>query len=339
MTLPTSSCGSFWLPVYSLAGGRQLSYSAVLKPLALGGVLLGLISCSTTLPAATPEAAAEKSVPAQPATTAPFYWPWSDGKAQQPPQSKPYRLPTMAGDDLNFQDMPAAPVKAPHIDSDSVFRYVLSCFPAKSKWNLDVSLRGQAALSGNVLNDDGIESSLGSSYVAIVASLPLYSSGEVSRQRDREYKRRMDVAGNVSSFISAIASRNHSVRELALYRSLEARAAIRVRQGVVEVAEQVQYLEKVANAQESLIKDETTIMENRLKLVGMCDPINAEVINAWLTRVSAVPRKRSPVKRVKKVIQPRKNPATKPSVKQPAPQVKPTQKPVKQHYTSVKSNS
>ena len=230
-------------------------------------------------------------MPAQPATTAPFYWPWSDGKAQQPPQPKPYRLPTMAGDDLNFQDQPAAPVKAPHIDSDSVFRYVLSCFPEKSKWDLDVRLRGQVALSGDVLGEDNVESALGSSYVAVVASLPLYSAGEISREKEREYKRRMDVAGNVSNFITAIASRNHAVRELALYRSLEARSAIRVRQGVVDVSEQVQYLEKVAGAQESLIKDEAKIMENRLKLVGMCDPVNAEVINAWLTRVSAVPRK------------------------------------------------
>ena len=301
-----------------------------LKRSVLVVVLPALISCSTTLPAATPEIAA------QPVTTAPFYWPWSDGKAQQPPQAKPYRLPTMAGDDVNFQDQPAKPVKAPHIDSDAVFRYVLSCFPAKSKWNLDVKLRSQIAFSGDVLNDDGLSSSLGSSYVAIVANLPLYSAGETSRQRDREYKRRMDVASNVSSFISAIASRNHSVRELALYRSLEARAAIRVRHGVVDVSEQVQYLEKVASAQEGLIKDEMTIMENRLKLVGMCDPMNAEVINAWLSRVSRVPGRARPVKKVLKVRKkpkniPKKpqNPATKPTPKQPA----------KQHYTSVQPNT
>ena len=277
-------------------------------------MLPGLISCSTILPAATPQ----ETVDSQTTTTAPFYWPWSDGKAQHPPQAKPYRLPTMAGDDVNFQDQPAKPVKAPHIDSDAVFRYVLACFPAESKWNIDVKLKGQVALSGEVLDDDGLTSSLGSSYVAIVANLPLYSAGEMSRQRDREYKRRMDVASNVSNFISAIASRNHSVRELALYRSLESRAAIRVRNGVVEVAEQVQYLEKVAGAQESLIKDEMTIMENRLKLVGMCDPINAAVINAWLTRVSAVPGKR---KLIKKAVKKSKKPATKQKKKQPPKQV------------------
>lgn len=227
---------------------------------------------------------------AEPVKTAPFYWPWSDGEAQKPPKAKPYRLPTLAGDDVNFQDEPAKPVKAPNIDSDAVYKYVLDCFPESSKWKLDVSLRAQLAQKDNtILSDDGTSTELGSSYVGIVASLPLYSAGEISREKEREYKRRMDVAGNVSSFITAIASRNHAVRELALYRSLEARSAIRVRQGIVEVTEQVQYLEKVANAQESLINDEAKIMENRLKLVGMCDPVNAPVINQWLSDVSAVP--------------------------------------------------
>jgi len=161
---------------------------------------------------------------------------------------------------------------------------------------------------------------------------------EISREKEREYKRRMDVAGNVSNFISAIASRNHSVRELALYRSLEARAAIRVRQGVVDVAEQVQYLEKVASAQESLIKDEMTIMENRLKLVGMCDPINAEVINAWLTRVSAVPGKpKRVVKRTKKRPPPRQKSATPPSAKPKTP-TQPTT-PAKLHVTATQKAS
>jgi hypothetical protein len=324
MTQPTSSCGSFWFPAYLSVGGKLPLSSVGLKRLALVAALLGATSCSTTLPAATPEAV----VTPEATTAAPFYWPWSDGKAQQPPSIKPYRLPTMAGDDVNFQDRPAKPVKAPHIDSDAMFRYVSSCFPEKSKWNLDVRLKGQVALSGNVLDDDGIESSLGSSYVAIVANLPLYSAGEISREREREYKRRMDIAANVSNFISAIASRNHSVRELALYRSLEGRAAIRVQQGVVEVAEQVQYLENVASAQESLIKNEMTIMENRLKLVGMCDPINAEVINAWLTRVSAVPRPAKPAKPARKVIKKPRKSATQPSAKQPA-----QHKPVKQIYT------
>ena len=80
------------------------------------------------------------------------------------------------------------------------------------------------------------------------------------------------------------------MRELALYRSLEARSAIRVQSGIVEASEQVGYLEKVATAQDKLVKEETQIMESRLLLAGMCDPLNAERIGSWLKRLSAVPK-------------------------------------------------
>ena len=290
----TRLCGFSLLPASWLAGGKQVWYLAGLKRLVLAAALLGPISACAEIPTKAPDPDM-----AEPVKTAPFYWPWSDGEAQQPPKAKPYRLPTLAGDEVDFHDEPAKPVKAPHIDEDAVYKYVLDCFPETSKWNLDVSLRAQLARSGGaLLGDDGSETELGSSYVGIVAKLPLYSASEISREKEREYKRRMDVAGNVANFITAIASRNHAVRELALYRSLEARSAIRVQQGIVEVAEQVQYLEKVAGAQESLIKNEAQIMENRLKLVGMCDPVNAPTINAWLTKVSAVPGRTKPVNKV-----------------------------------------
>ena len=104
--------------------------------------------------------------------------------------------------------------------------------------------------------------------------MPLYSGRELDREKEREYVRRKDTAKAVADFISAIAGRNHAVRELALYRSLEARAAVRVQQGVTEATEQVGYLEKVASSQEKLITEETKIMESRLLLAGMCDPKN-----------------------------------------------------------------
>ncbi len=132
---------------------------------------------------------------------------------------------------------------------------------------------------------------LGSSYVAIVASMPLYSMTELNREREREHARRQEVAGVVADFIAAIASRNHAIRELALYRSLEARSSLRVQQGIAESTEQVKYLEKVAASHEALIKQEAKIMDTRLKLSGMCDPVNAKAINTWLKQVSAVPQK------------------------------------------------
>jgi len=95
----------------------------------------------------------------------------------------------------------------------------------------------------------------------------------------------------VADFIAAIASRNNAIRELSLYRSLETRAALRVQQGISEAKEQMTYLEKVAGSRENLIKQEAKIMESRLKMAGLCDPLNAKTINTWLKSISAVPQK------------------------------------------------
>lgn len=126
-------------------------------------------------------------------------------------------------------------------------------------------------------------------YVGIVASMPLYSGRELDREKEREYMRRKDTAKAVADFVTAIAGRNHAVRELALYRSLEARSAVRVKEGIIEATEQVGYLEKVASSQEKLINEEAKIMESRLLLSGMCDPANAKTIGGWLKMISAVP--------------------------------------------------
>lgn len=240
-----------------------------------------------------PETASEA-----PGTTKSF-WPWLNQPAQQPPPVKAYKLPTMSGDGLNFRDKPASLVKAAPIDSDAVYRYVLACYPETSKWQLDVNLRGQvSSLGSDLLTSDAGSTSLGSNYVAIVANMPLYSSTEINREKEREHVRRQDTATTVSDFMTAIASRNHAIRELALYRSLEARSSLRVQQGIVDATEQVKYLEKVAGSQESLIKQHTKITETRLKLAAMCDPQNAGTLNQWLQKVAAVPmRETSPLPR------------------------------------------
>lgn len=219
------------------------------------------------------------------------FWPWQKGEAQQPPKAQPYKIPTLSGDNLHFKAKPPALVKAPKIDADAVYQYVLDCYPEASKWNLDVNLRAQIANTpDSILSSSGTNTTeLGSSYLAIVASMPLYSSKELNREKERESMRRQNVATIVADFIAAIASRNHAIRELTLYRSLEARSALRVQQGITEAAEQVTYLEKVASSHNTLIKHEAKIMESRLKLAGMCDPVNEKSINHWLKNISAVP--------------------------------------------------
>jgi hypothetical protein len=222
------------------------------------------------------------------ADTAPAWWPWKDEDPAKPPTPKIYQLPTMAGDGLDYHDKLPAIVQAPALDADAIYQSVLGCYPEKSKFDIDVDLRASIR-SSDVLDLEDAATGLGKSYVGIVAKMPLYSGKELDREKEREYVRRKDTAKAVANFISAIAGRNHAVRELALYRSLEARSAVRVQQGVTEATEQVGYLEKVASSQDKLINEETKIMESRLLLAGMCDPKNAETIGGWLKKVSAVP--------------------------------------------------
>lgn len=222
-------------------------------------------------------------------TTAPAWWPWAVGsELEKPPEVKPYQIPTMAGDRLDYHAKPAPIVQAPAIDADAVFSRVLACYPEKSKFDIDVDLHA-AIRSSDVLDLQDTTSGLGKSYVGIVATMPIYSGRELDREKDREYSRRKDAARAVADFVTAIAGRNHAVRELALYRSLEARSAVRVNEGITEATEQVGYLEKVANSQEKLISEEAKIMESRLLLTGMCDPKNAKTIGGWLKKISAVP--------------------------------------------------
>lgn len=220
---------------------------------------------------------------------APAWWPWKSGsELEKPPDVKPYQIPTMAGDGLDYHDKPAAIVQAPALDADAIFKAVLACYPERSKFDIDVDLRA-AIRSSDVLDLQDTATGLGKSYVGIVASMPLYSGRELDREKEREYVRRKDTAKAVADFVTAIAGRNHAVRELALYRSLEARSAVRVKEGITEATEQVGYLEKVATAQDKLIGEEAKIMESRLLLAGMCDPANAKTIGGWLKTISAVP--------------------------------------------------
>ena len=262
----------------------------------VGGLLVPINACKAAGDAQDPDPQYEKAkqetlslAASGGSEMAPSWWPWRrDADPARPPSVQTYQLPTLAGDDLDFHHTPADLIAAPAIDADAVFGRVLACYPEKSKFDIDINLRA-AVRSNDVLDLEDSATGLGQSYVGVVANMPLYSGRELDREKEREYGRRKDTAKAVADFISAIAARNQAIRELALYRSLEARSAIRVQQGIVEASEQVGYLEKVAQAQKELLQTEARIMENRLLLAGMCDPRNAERIGGWLKQVSAVP--------------------------------------------------
>lgn len=177
-------------------------------------------------------------------------------------------------------------INAPTINADSVFQKVLGCYPHKSKWKLDVELRGSLA-SDDILSDSG--SSLGRNYVQIVASMPLYSSKEFDRAVKNEHDLRSETAKTTAQFVKAIAERNNAHRKLALYESLESRASVRVKSGVVAATEQVGYLEKVMKAHEEINITEAEIMTARLALSAMCSGENYEQMNRYLSKLAKVP--------------------------------------------------
>ena len=105
-----------------------------------------------------------------------------------------------------------------------------------------------------------------------------------------EHDLRQETAKTVAQLIKAIAARNHALRKIALYTSLEQRSAVRVQGGVVGTVEQVTYLEKVAKAYESEIDAETDIMTARLALSALCAGNQYDTMNAYLAAISRAPQ-------------------------------------------------
>jgi hypothetical protein len=207
--------------------------------------------------------------------------------ATLPPEVTPYQLPTMTGDAPAIDDHVAALVVAPSIDADVLFNKLLACYPTRSKWQIDVDLKAGSRIGEDVSVVGATD--LGRNYAQIVASMPLYSATELDRKQKNEYDLRGDTAKRVATFVTAISSRNHAIRELALYQSLESRAAVRVQSGVTGADEQVTYLKEVASAQDSVIKAEADIMESRLALSSLCSKDNYTAINNHLKTLAAVP--------------------------------------------------
>ena len=174
---------------------------------ALAAVLLVPISASAETEAEL-EAAKQETlkIAAENGDIAPAWWPWAEGEAEKPPAIQTYKLPTMAGDEVDYHSKPAPLAKAPALDPDAIYKTVLSCYPEKSKFDVDVSLRASIR-SADVLDENDLSSGLGKSYVGIVANLPLYSGRELDREREREYMRRKDTAKAVADFIAAIAGK------------------------------------------------------------------------------------------------------------------------------------
>ncbi|WP_051790805.1 hypothetical protein [Endozoicomonas montiporae] len=208
------------------------------------------------------------------------------GETQTPPEVQPFELPTLTGEkaDYNGYINPLEP--APRLDADGIFQQAVNCYPEPTKFNVEVSLEGGLRSQGVVTADN---TTIGKEYVGIVARMPLYSSKEMNREREREYIRRTRTSELIGAFLSAIAIRNHSRREIALYRALESRSQVRVQKGIIGTDEQVGYMEKLMAAHKTLIQSEADITSARLAIVGQCDADKRPHLNVWLKRMARIP--------------------------------------------------
>lgn len=218
-------------------------------------------------------------------------WPWSSQNPKEPPKVQPYEIPTMHGKASDFKAPAPGWTKAPKISGDEVFATVIACYPSRSRWRIDVDLQGAVRNTAAV---DVTGTTIGRSMVGIVARMPIYSDTEMDREREREYRRRTDTAQIVAEFVGSIAKRNQAARLLALSAAMERRAQIRVNEGITDATEQTGWLEKTAQAEQTLIESESKTAEARLKLVAMCRDEVADGVNAYLTDLAQLPDKAKP---------------------------------------------
>jgi hypothetical protein len=201
--------------------------------------------------------------------------------AEPKPVIKPFEIPTFEGKPVDWSHPKPAINKLPVIDGDAIFEMINRCYPLKSGFGLDISLRVGANYkpSGNT-QINTLDSN--SYYAGIVANMPLYSDIEIDKDRRQEYARRMQTSGTVKELLSAVAVKRKSERMLGLYSALEKRAQERIKQGVAAVDEQIVFLEKVAATQGELDIANATIEASRLALVGQCRPEVVEEVNNYI---------------------------------------------------------
>lgn len=201
--------------------------------------------------------------------------------AEPKPVIKPFEIPTFEGKPVDWNHPKPAINKLPVIDGDAIFEMINRCYPLKSGFGLDISLRVGANYkpSGNT-QINTLDSN--SYYAGIVANMPLYSDIEIDKDRRQEYARRMQTSGTVKELLSAVAVKRKSERMLGLYSALEKRAQERIKQGVAAVDEQIGFLEKVAATQGELDIANATIEASRLALVGQCRPEVVEEVNNYI---------------------------------------------------------
>lgn len=174
----------------------------------------------------------------------------------------------------------AAPLHIdPGPDSAALFARVIECYPAPSWFRPEVT--AEARVGSRTFDQTGASVGPGGS---IVIRVPLWSTIEADREREREAQRRVLVAQSVAAFIAAIVEHRLTDRALVLHRQLEARSRARVAAGVTETAEQVEAMRRVVELEHQRVQWLQKATAARVHLVAMCQAEQAPGLDSYLRR-------------------------------------------------------
>jgi hypothetical protein len=200
---------------------------------------------------------------------------------QKPPTIKPFEIPTYTGKPVDWNHQKPAINPLPKIDGDAIFKVVNRCYPLKSGFGLDISLKTGATYKDTSSNQINTLDS-NKYYAGIVANMPLYSDVEIDKDRKLEYQRRMQTTETIKALLTGVATKRRAERLMGLYEALEKRAQERIKNGLAETAEQISFLEKVATTQGELDQANASIEASRLALIGQCRPDAEQEVNDYI---------------------------------------------------------
>jgi hypothetical protein len=200
-------------------------------------------------------------------------------------ETRTFELPTLSGQSGDFHPAPKPAAAGPLPDARELFDMALSCWPAPSYFRGELSIEGRMRSDrSTVIGTEGALSGGSRGSVALVARIPLYSSSELDRDRQREYERRTRAADAVGALVFALTDRVRAERELELIQALERRSQQRVKVGVADTTEQVAYLEKVSALQGTVYKQGGEIQKSRLALLAICSADSADQVDQYISR-------------------------------------------------------
>lgn len=199
----------------------------------------------------------------------------------KPPQIEPFELPTLMGNKSeNYKTI--SPLNQVNLDLNigEIFQEILHCYPMPNRFKLDINLVGGISNQNMINNLDNTVQ--GKYYAGIVLNMPLYSTTEIDRTVALEIKIRETITKGITEFVQAISMSIMAHREFGLFSSLESRSQIRVRKGIADTKEQIDYVEKVVNAQTKVAEWDTKLEAARISLVNLCRETERDKLDGYL---------------------------------------------------------